>query len=285
MNPGLSAFTGLSTEANLYDRYRVLRWDIEYVPSNAVFTTAGIVYLAYDVDIGDGTPTTSAALTNYEGNVRDQVYEKICLRVPPNKVHEQVKSKKTRCGPIPGDYELTDVCTLLVATDDCANANDLGKLYLIYEIELLNRQYDIVARLPKNLNVRNLSANLSFTTGVAKNLDFDESIVSGFDISDASGVYTLPCGAFLITGTVIFRDTASETFTSTVELLVNGVSTSPPQAQTTAEASTASNHQQAFCFYASSADSFTIALSTTLTGAAGTLTAVGDNSRLAIQAF
>jgi hypothetical protein len=289
MQPGLDTFTGLSTEMSLYDRYKINRgvW-VTYTPSNAVKTTPGIIYLAADFDPNDATPPSSAALTNYEYNIRGSVNDCHEFYIPASKIHEMVKSKKVRCGPVPGDYSLYDMFNLIVATDDCTDTSDLGKLSLKTEIVPLDRQYDVTARVPRNVVELNLSTNQTIATGVDEAIDFDETVIAGFTVTNTSnGTLNLPCGAYLIDVDATFTDSANESFTACIELYQDGAAMSPPrkfcQVVTGGQANQALG--TTLHSYVSSATSFTIAVMAQLSGAAGTLNANADQCRVRIRAI
>jgi hypothetical protein len=250
-------------------------------------TTPGIIYLGADFDPNDAAPPSSAALTNYEYNVRGSVNTDHILWIPASKIHEMVKTKKVRCGPVSGDYSLYDMFNLIVATDDCTDTSDLGKLSLIAEILPLDRQYDVTAKVPRNVVALNLSSDQAFTDSVASALNFDESVLAGFTVSNASGVYTLPCGTYLIIAEVSFKDTSIEAFSTFVEIKKDGASLSPPVGSSSAMQSAAAsiNLENSLTCVVSSATSFTIEVECTLGGTAGTLTARGDNCRLTFLAM
>jgi hypothetical protein len=290
MNPGLSHFTGLATEASLYDKYRVRKWNIEYVPSNAVYTTAGIVYLAYDVDSGDGLPTSSSALANYEGSVRDQVYECFKLVVPPHLIHSSGAFKKVRAGPVTNMLDTYDVGNLIVATDDCADTSDLGKLYLEYELEMVNRQFDPVCRIPPNLCIRSMSSgNQSVITGTTVPIDFDREDVLGFPMTEpnADEVYRVPCGAYHIHGEVgILTTTAGGSQIVILELYINDALAVPYQAVRRAWGDLGANAQMMipYSFFHCDADEFDLEIRISPVYTAGAMTVEGHYTRLIVQA-
>jgi hypothetical protein len=288
LNPGLSSTFG-TRAANIakgYERYRFVRLQASYVPTEAVTTTSGQVYLAAEYDPNDDAPSSLQALSTYQTQRNGRVYEKVTLDFNIASMFSGIQSKKVRCGPLPGDLSVHDPGSLILATDSGANANAIGKMWLHFRIQLSSPQTDPSTRTPKDLVALNLSATQALASGVAEPVDFDENITSGFTLTnDGSGVYTAPCGAFRIHADVNFQNSASEASVFAVELLVNSASTTPPQVSVVSLTTVATNRVHvASDFFASLDEGDTLTILVTATGAAGTLTLVPDATRLFVQA-
>lgn len=286
VNPGLSIYTWLSGQATGWEKHRVRKFQVVYVPAEAVTTTAGSVYLAFDYDPMDSAPQTLAALSTFETQSNGRVYEKISLDLNCNRAYDGIQAKKIRCGPVGSDLQLYDAASFTVATISCANTDPIGQLWVYYEIELISQQTEPSQRVSPSSSVFNLSANQTFTNTVPQSIAFDEAIMNGLSLTPSSGVITLPCGEYEISGEFLAQDSDNELLTVTASFLVNGAVTSPPQTvYSQSTGATGGGTTVPFHFYYSSPESFTIAVRATLNGAAGTLSVGGDFSRLFIRAW
>jgi hypothetical protein len=218
--------------------------------------------------------------------VSTNVFRGVDLACKNRRAFDGVQHKKIRCGPVGGDLMLYDMGSLIVATDDCNDTSDLGKVYLHYHIRFVSPQTSPSVIIPSTLVVMNLSADQTFTTATPAALDFDEALVEGFSITNNSGVYTMPCGAFELYGVINVADSAAENLTVVVQLYVDGAAVSPDQSSQDVDSIIAGgNRVVPFHFYHSSSVTFTTQIRVTLTGAAGTLLAQVDKTRLFIKAL
>lgn len=285
-NPGLPLFTRLSQLAATYEKYRVRRLEFVYVPANAVTTTPGVVYLAADYDPVDAAPASLAALSTYETQDSSRVYDALKLRLSRNRMHDGVQAKKIRCGAVAGDLQLYDVGSVSVATVSCTDSSDIGQLWVYYEIELISPQTNPAAPVPQGFSLWNRSSAQSFTSTVAATLAFDEQVVDGLELTNASGVFTMPCGLFEVTANCSLNDSAAESFVAQLAIFKNGAALSPPVASSAYNsAATEKTHAITCVGYVECSDGDTISVSVTLTGAAGTLTARQDECRIAFRAL
>jgi hypothetical protein len=259
---------------------------VVYTASNAVSTTAGVLWLAADYDPTDAVPADETALSTFETWVQGMVRApKLELRISKDRSFDGVQHKLVRSGPVAGDLSLYDACSLIVATDDCASSADIGKIYLEYQFRFVSPQTNPTSFVPPNMCIYNLSANQTFTTTVAAALNFDEPVVEGFTITNNAGVYTLPPGAYVVHVDHTYQDSAAETFKVETTFQVNGAEPVPPQRDNFRNTVVSQCLTQLSSdFWASSSSSFTISIVITCTGAAGTLTALQDQCRLRIMA-
>ncbi len=287
INPGLSSvFAWLADRANGYEKYRFRKLEFVYVPSNANTSTAGAVYLAMDYDPDDSAPGTLANMATYETQNQGKVYEVVRLHVDTRRV--QAAKLKVRCGPKAGSRLLYDPCSLIYATDDCADTSDLGKVWAYYEIELYSPQVEPSTPLPVALSCWNLASNQTFTTTTAATLQTAEEIANGLGLTNSSGSVTLPCGLYRIYGDLCFQDSSAETLSVVAKCFLDGADavTAVPQIALYNNAMVAGGQDNlSFHFYAlvgSAGAALTI--NVTMTGAAGTLVAVSDRTRLFVEA-
>jgi hypothetical protein len=210
INPGLSLYTWLSTQAKGWEKYRFKTFEVVYVPAEAVTTTSGSVYICLDYDPTDAAPQTLAGLSTYETQYNGRVYDSVSCRADVKRMFDGVQAKKIRCGPVAGDLQLYDAATFSLATVSCANTNAIGQLWVYYEIELISRQTEPTIYVPPNIALFNLSATQTFTTTVAAPLNCDESVVNGMGITNSSGTYTLPCGIYELLVNFVGCDSSAE---------------------------------------------------------------------------
>ncbi len=285
-NPGLTTYSWLSLQAVGWEKYRVKQLEFVYVPAEAVTTTPGTIYLAYDYDPSDAAPSSLASISTYESQSSGRVFEALSCYGRPDRMHDGVQKKKVRTGPVGGDLMLYDACTINVATVSCSDTSALGQLWVYYDIEFYSRQVEPTLRISPSMALFG-NTTQTLTTTVAATLDYDVEIVNGLGVvSDGAGTYTLEPGSYIVTGVVEVSDSANETFSVLTEIQVNGASTSPAQTNyvSMSAGSAVQQLEVNFIYYVSSADSFTMRLRVTATGAAGTLT-VANRCKLLIQAL
>lgn len=285
INPGLSLFTWLSGRANGYEKYRFKKLMFYYIAAEAVVTTPGKVYLGIDYDPDDAAPSTLAALSSYESLCSLATYETGSVKV--DVARAQAAKLKVRCGSRAGSKLLYDVCSLIVASDKQTGTSAIGEIWVEYDLELISPQTEPSTQLPVATAVYNVSSSQVFTTTVAATVDFDESLVDGLALSTVNGLFTLPCGLYRVSGEISARDTSAESFKVNLQLKVNGAAASPDQRVEFYATSIASgSFVVPFTFYANlSSASGTVAISGIMTGAAGTLTALADYSRICFEAL
>lgn len=284
INPGLSGmFAWLSGRATGYDKYRVVRLEYHYVPAEAVTTTAGVVYMAFDYDPDDAPPSTLAALSTYEGLESGHAYESFSVVVDNRKVNSSLL--KIRDGPVCGSRLLYDPCSLIVGTVSMGGTSAVGQLWVGYEIELVAPQTEPSSRIPSAFMQYNLSADQAFTTNVIATLVFDERVIDGIEPTVAAGVFTMPRGLFHVSGVVSATDGTAETFETTAQVYKNGAALAIPATTATRYTNPAGGYVSVpFDAYVDCAAGDTISIAVRLVGAAGTLACSGDRCKLSISA-
>lgn len=79
MRPG--NFTRLGSVAQNWDEYFFREFRVQFI-SNQPTTAAGTCMIAFDVDVGDSTPTTSTSMFRKPFNVASNIYSALELQVP-----------------------------------------------------------------------------------------------------------------------------------------------------------------------------------------------------------
>jgi hypothetical protein len=279
INPGLAILKGLKAYASRYDKYRFKKFELIYVPKQAVSTTKGMVHLGYDLNPVHGVPADLNDLSVYEFHDYTQVYGELHCHMPTSRME---KKRFVRCGPAPGAQQLYDPFSVIIAVDAMADTTAVGDVFVSYEVEFFGRQIEPSTVAPQSYAVLNLSSAQALTTSNASTVVWDETIVDTIGVSNASGVLTLGCGAFQIDSEITCFDTSSENFRVTVELYKNSAALSPPQLAAQLVAAGSENHVSSSFFVQCDEDD-TILIRVTPVGSAGTLTAMQDRCRLRIK--
>jgi hypothetical protein len=286
LNPGLPVLPWLSPQAKSWEKYR---WNVtaHYVPSNAVTTTPGKIYLAADYDPVDAAPSTQAAISAYETQSNEVVHKSLSLPISTNRMFDGVQRKKVRCGPVGGDLQLYDGCSLIVATVNCNNTDPIGELFLEYEIELISPQIEPSIPVPPGKLLVTLASSQSLTTTVPAVVNFDTAEVEGMPLVETDGAITLPCGTFLVSGIISPSNTANELTTIDIEMKLDSASLSPVNKETLSIIAGASG--SAFPLpvlgIVRSDGTNVLSIVATVTGAAGTLSISATKTRLLIEAL
>jgi len=231
VNPGLaSTFPLLSVQAPQWEQYRFRKLAFEYITRTAT-TTVGSVIMAPDYDPEDATPTTESQVTGYNGAVEDAPWKNITCFIDPNSVSPGPR-KFIRTGSIAGDIKNYDALNFFLATNDGANANGIGKLWVDYEVELSipqNSPSDILG--PSRVSVFRRAAAQGYATTVNESIAFDQA-APGYDPLGigivATGVFTPPKGVYKLEFQSSFQNDSAAPDATTVimDIFKNGASIS-----------------------------------------------------------
>jgi len=282
INPGLADRNlALSKEAQKYDQYRFRKLRFRFVRSRAVTTTPGMIGMALDPNPNTSDPAALARFNAYEIRTMESVYAPMELNIPQEALSGW---RFVRCGPNGSDRSLYDIGRLIVATQDEDDTSKVGFIEIHYEVEFKHYHLEPTAPMPNALAILNLSSTQNITTATPTTITLDEEIVDGIGVTNASGVLTLPCGQYKVTGQVCSYDTSSEAFDQTFELLKDGSSLSPP-VQANAYNASGRGSQSSLTGWLYSDGTTTVSLQATLVGTAGTLQIAGDRTRIVIESL
>jgi len=281
INPGLSTrFPWLQLQAQGWEKYRFRRLSATFVPSAAAADTVGQTQMAWDYDPSDSAPSTEVAMSAYEGSNAKAVRYSSTINLDCS----TIGFRKLRCGNVAGDLMLYDAASLILATNACASGAVIGTLWLDYDVEFEHKQVEPATPTPTTFSSIYLSAANTCATGVGEVLPFDTWTVNGLEIADpVAGVFTPPCGNYVIEAVTSHRDSAAEAFIGVIGIRKNGVlEDTLSKINTTAIA----NGQVPLVHktYVSCDGTDTVDLYVTLTGAAGTLTNTQDYNTLTFRA-
>jgi hypothetical protein len=284
INPGLTTYTWLSERAKGWEQYRFEDIHFVYVPSNAVTTTPGSVYLVADYDPSDPAPSSLAALSTYQTQNNGRVYEKVDLTLSQKEMFRTGTGKKIRCGPVAGDLSLYDAGSVSVGTIDCSNTNAIGQLWVYYRVRLFSPQTESTTPLPSGYSLFHLDTNQTIATTDNDPIEFDTVVVDGMEIGlPSTGVWTMPCGAYAVRATVIVRDSAAEAFTASLSTFLDGALDANSQVESLRTLTADGRLVLSYLWYFTSDGTTTFSLNCQLIGAAGTLQ-VRDGSKIELQA-
>jgi len=196
--------------------------------------------------------------------------------------------KFTRPCLVAGDIKTYDMGKLYIITNNCANTNPIGKLYLEYDFEFFvpNSSPD-PSTTPQQTSFFIQNATQTVSTGVATPVLWDSKVFDALGFGSATaGVFTPPAGCYRISTTVGCVDTTAESFDSQISLFKNGIAlTLPVNAAFNANASLgATSIHNLTCegvIPMNGTDTFQVQV--TLTGAAGTLSVEAQFCQLVIS--
>jgi hypothetical protein len=241
--------------------------------------------LAPDYDAGDSSPTSEVQASAYQDTVEDVPWRNQTCRLSVESMFPSGARKYVRDGNAAGDIRLYDSGTLFVCTLDQADSSAIGKLWVTYDVEFFVPQIENSSPLPSNAFLATLASDQSYTSTVPAVIGFDTIIYNSLGISNTSGVFTLPRGAYKITADIHSNDNTAEAFTADFELRKNSASLSPVVrsiSKTVPGSSSAAMEVPLNYFVVSDGDD-TFSILGTLTGAAGTLSVRTQRTRILIQ--
>lgn len=260
VNPGLPFYTWLSQRAAGWEKYRLDKFEVMYIPAEANTTTPGSVYFVADYDPSDPPPSSLQALSTYEHQVNGRVYNALTLDLSPKRMFDGVQTKYIRQGPVPNDLALYDAASFTFATISCANGDPIGQIWVNYTVELISPQTEVGPGVPQSL------AYFSQTTlfdqdidqGVPLNVEWSLDVTNGPGVlyNPSTRLFTLPKANYLIDGVLTLEDPAGGTTTFIVELLKNGGAGVNATSQITNTGATTSNIPFSTFFASNGTDTF-----------------------------
>ncbi len=231
LQPGLAAsFPWLSTQAVGWEQYRFHSLCAEFI-SRAAETLNGTVILAPDYDVLDAPPASEAIATSYRDCEEDKLSRNFNCVLDPKSMHPMGPRKFVRSGVVANsDLKTYDVGALHVCTVGEADASQVGKLWLCYDVELFIPQLVAGASAPSVSAAAffGLAANQALTTAVTSTLAFDTTVSNNLGIVNATGVFTLPVGNWHVVAEVGVSGATAATTTLKVEIEKNSAAITLP---------------------------------------------------------
>jgi len=144
INPGnINLFPWLSEIAPLYEKYRVRDMRFVFVQTGSGFAApnqSGRVVLGCDYDVMSPDVASIEEAENKNPNVGFAPYESAVLRLDNSLITPEPKFTRGANYPAGGDPKTYDGGKLFVAVAGTPNANQIGVLYIEYDIEMITPQ-------------------------------------------------------------------------------------------------------------------------------------------------
>jgi len=140
VQPGLnSTFPWLSNIALLYDRYKFLKLELEFITSCPT-TTSGTVYMAFDPDALDQGPSSTSDMLQYKVNLQFSPFLTQKMAIGKS-VMNKILYTRAPAQPLGNaDLKTYDLGLFYVTTDNTVSGVALGTIRLNYTIQLMDPQ-------------------------------------------------------------------------------------------------------------------------------------------------
>lgn len=283
LNPGLSgSFPWLSTVAGSYERYRFRKLRLHYLTRTST-ATAGSILMAHEYDPSDAPPETEAQLGSFLGVRSGPAWADLeCeadmdLAFPAGPYEKKI----IREGPV--SDQSADCAHFHFGTVDFAGSTGIGRLYVEYEVDLINPQ--ISDSLPSSSRAvqYGLTADQSINaSGVT--IAFNDQEGGRLPLVNTSGVFTLPKGSFRVYCETVTR-TASTTGQCVSTLWLNKNSVAIAKTRMSVDTASAGNTdlQVSASSMVSSDGTDTLSCTAFCNEASGTPVILGDSTRIFIE--
>jgi len=140
INPGVDVtFTWLSQLGILYETYKINKLRFSYIPFCATSQVGG-VYLGIDYDPLDATPISKAAFLSLPSTMAAPAWQGFCLEFDPRCVRPYAEHYVRDSIVTGSDLKTYDCGNLFVGLDGFANSNQIGDLYIEYDISFYQPQ-------------------------------------------------------------------------------------------------------------------------------------------------
>jgi len=204
VNPGLGFYTWLSSRAVGWEKYKLIKFEVMYVPAEANTTTPGSVYLVADYDPTDPPPSSLQALSTYESQVNGRVYNALTLSLSTKRMFDGVQTKYVREGPVASALSLYDAASYTFATISCSDSAPIGQLWVSYVVDLISPQTESALPISPSYSffTKPELQDQRLTWATLETITFPDVVVNGSGIAYADGVFTLPKANWHITGQV-----------------------------------------------------------------------------------
>lgn len=138
LNPGLNTtFPWLSQVAQNFELYRFRKLHVDYL-SSSPSSVAGAICIAPDYNSSDSTPANFQKLEQLNDAYRDLVWNDGSCIVNPPSMGAMGPDRYIRTGSLGSNLDIKtyDVATINVGTTGQANTNQIGELWLSYDVDL-----------------------------------------------------------------------------------------------------------------------------------------------------
>ncbi len=285
-NPGIAAtFPWLSVQAAQYEQYTFHKLHFELNTRTAT-TTVGSILLAPDYDPSDAPPASEAAMSAYEDCVEDVPWRDQVCRLSRKAMFPTGPRKFVRSAAVAGDIKLYDAARFYTGAVDETGTTPIGKLWVCYDVEFFVPQTSVSVPAATQTSIYEMTAAQTFATGIEAPFLTDAAQADPLRIGAlVAGSFTPPAGAYVVRVSSSFSDTAAEAFSARLRILKNGAAIGTGGTSQWTNASAAGDGAGQTVSLGTSAylvmnGTDTCSFVVTLTGAAGTLTAVAQSTFL-----
>lgn len=224
LNPGLPAsFPWLSGIAEEWQQYRFHYLRFRYVTRSPT-SSKGSVILSPDYNPKEASPTTELQASNTQDAVEDVVWKELTCTLDPSAMFPFGPRKQVRTAAVAGDISLYDAGRMFVCVTGEADASEIGKLWVDYDVELFVPQNSPTLYLnPAGTSLYSNSGLQTVSTGVQATIIYDVTLYDALNIGEpAAGVFTPPAGCYNIAGYVTGFDNTNESFLFGLTVYKNG---------------------------------------------------------------
>jgi len=241
INPGLAtSFPWLAPIASQWQQYRIKKLVFEWIPIAAT-NTAGDYLMAFEYNASEPVPSTEQELSAYEGAIMSSTWcaSKLVLDLGAS---NSILRKTVRQVATAGDIKTFDIGRLIVATNNCPNTNNVGKLYADYDIEFFVPQVSVssvsgYANQPNSTDSFGVAGTVSLASGVSTPIPWTALFTSLSPEGTGSGtVWTWPAGCyqFVVNVPVVYTGSTVAGNELSLEVLRNGYDLTPQKVLVTA---------------------------------------------------
>jgi hypothetical protein len=285
LNPGLpGTFPWLSSIAGSFEQYRFNRLSFHYV-TRAPTSYIGSILLAPEYDALDSPPSSEVEASQMLGAVEDSPWKEQIMTFNVSDMFPMGPRKYIRTGVISGSSDLKtyDAGQLFVCEISCADTSAIGKLWVEYDVELH------IPQNPNTATANNLGSASSYSlitsaqslsTGVAATVAWNNEEYDGLNLTNSSGVFSVPVGTYQVSGVVQLDSGGAYTAVVDFTPLQGGVAIANYTSSCNFASAASYRYPFNFTFTASTAD--TIAIQVELT-TSGTLTIPVKTSSIVIK--
>lgn len=227
LNPGIATtFPWLSTQAVGYELYRFIKLKFHYINRTSA-TVVGSVILAPDYDAADSPPTTESRVTTYAGAKEGSAWNDIECVLDPAAMNALGTRKFIRTGFVGTDIKTFDSGNFFMCTTEQVGTDVIGKLWVEYEVEFFTPQLASNSQLASasRNSFYTLTGAQTLTTGVAATVVYTTAVSNAIGLTNASGLFTLPNGAWKVSVQMNCSDATAESFSLLGQIQKNGANT------------------------------------------------------------
>lgn len=226
LNPRLeSFFPGASLISQRYDMYQFDMLEFHWHPTQAVTTTPGVVFMAWEPNANQhDTSTTIARINAMEHHTECPVYRPDCvLRIPKNCLGAP---RYMRAGPVSGDLNLYDTGRLILALGSCSTTDPLGYVQVHYRLRFMNYHLEEPRSFQNRVSEIAVGTRTALPASGPTTFPFD-TVLQDFggwaaDIDLTGGAFRLPLGVYLIQVHLRVYDDTNEDIASFAQVYKNG---------------------------------------------------------------